>query len=784
MEYYNNILAVEARELIDSGIVSRVTYDIMCRRNQVDRLRRACRNSPALVSFVSLPVRVQKEYLARNPAVPELSKNALADLIEQDTAVSSFYANYRFGDGRALPPAAAVKYYNNAIVLRAVSRYILECNQLRSKMSTRRAKPGWPVISDMVNDLHSIVNQMLPAGDKRVYPHSLPSTERQLELVWKKFRDADLTRTSPPAPPAKSGQVLHRERGARGESISEAALLTLIHRNYRNRNAAKVDDEVKESYLIELLRQHVNYNSEQIVELYNSVVEANNRLTSPPHLTPGPSRQVGTSSPQGEGRNREKEGEKLWRKISVSTVKAYRKKYNLEVYAGRRGEKEFDNAKTMQVKRRAPEFPLYFWTIDGWDAELLYRKVEAGRTTYHHRPTVVMVMDACLKYPVGYAIGTHETPDLIRAALRSAVDHTSDLFGRRLRTQQIQSDRYAISQLTPYYEGIAKRFTPAAVGNSKSKPIEPYWNATLNRAIQKAGYPNWSGHNVTASRDNQPSSDAIRRNRDKFPEWDGVCRQLASHIEKLRAELRDQYIELYRRMPEEHRVEMPIEEYLIMYGETTKRVTKNGYVKGLHQLEGSGITAVIGGHRRHYDCFDVGMRRHGLEKWELRYDPSDMSRALAVNGDGTLRFMLEEKYVQPMALVERSDGDYEELERVRTYNDELKGYVVGTLERSGNLVRANMEKLLAASGKRIEDIDPYALTSGEDTLAKMLITDSRGQHKDRRNEGRSAPAPHPRPLSTGRGEELHRERGGIKRGMIDIEDIEVEEEEFDFVNQY
>ena len=130
-----------------------------------------------------------------------------------------------------------------------------------------------------------------------------------------------------------------------------------------------------------------------------------------------------------------------WKKITAATVAVWRDKLDMMVYARRRGVTDFRNNKTMQVKRSAPTYPLYFWTMDGWDVELMYQESEKGCTTYHNRPTVVVVLDACCKYPIGYAIGTHETPELIQEALRDAAKHTEILFGQMYRTNQLQSDR-------------------------------------------------------------------------------------------------------------------------------------------------------------------------------------------------------------------------------------------------------------------------------------------------------------------------------------------------------
>ncbi len=43
-------------------------------------------------------------------------------------------------------------------------------------------------------------------------------------------------------------------------------------------------------------------------------------------------------------------------------------------------------------------------------------------------------------------------------------------------------------------------------------------------------------------------------------------------------------------------------------------------------------------------------------RWAVKYDPDNLDHVLAVNEDGSLRFMLERKHVQPMALADRREG--------------------------------------------------------------------------------------------------------------------------------
>lgn len=138
-------------------------------------------------------------------------------------------------------------------------------------------------------------------------------------------------------------------------------------------------------------------------------------------------------------------------------------------------------------------------------------------------------------------------------------------------------------------------------------------------------------------------------------------------------------------------------------------------------LEGQGLRPTILGVKRDYDCFDLTFRDHAAERWTVKYDPDDLSQVLAINEAGTRRYMMEEKYVQPMALADRKEGDAEQLERVRNYNKQLEAQ---TAERMA-LAYHTTEQLIAGT--------PALRGSIED---RLLITDSRGQHKDNRSRKR------------------------------------------------
>ena len=467
---------------------------------------------------------------------------------------------------------------------------------------------------------------------------------------------------------------------------------TLIDGRNKNQNAAKIATEKQYALLEQLLRHHNNFNNEQIAESYNIAAE-----------------------------------QLKWKSIDATTVANYRRELGLYVHAGTRGETSFRSNKTMQVKRYAPTVSMAFWSLDGWDVELMYQREEIDakgykKTTYHNRLTVVVVMDpvAGIKYPVGYAIGTHESPALITEALRNAANHTREIFGQRHKPLQLQSDHYAIKALSPVYEAMSKHFTPARVRNAKAKPIEPYF-LRLNKMCQKY-FSNWSGFGVTSRAENQPNDEYLNKIRHQFPDEQGCREQIERIIEMERSEKINEYVQRFNALPEADRLPLSTGEYLYLFGETHSHTNK---------LQGKGLTPYLIGEKRSYDCFDPQFRELGYMDWAVKYDPSDLSTVLVLNAKsdnnsnvkeviGTHRFELTAKYEQPMALYDRKDGDAQELHKVFDYNKQLEQQVIDRGVKNQNVIAE-----VFAEAPQLRD-----------TLLKHLITDSNGQHKDNKSAER------------------------------------------------
>ena len=673
-EVFNNSLCIYANDLIrqdekrgvgsEKGFLAEGTYYSKVNRGLLVLMRRASQGKPALIEYKTMEEDVKKKYVETyGDPIREAERNRMglleSTLQYNEAAYTFFSVEYRDELGRKLSADKAALYTLQVRVLDAVLELV---RQKKIEIGGGNTRIDiWGNMSVMVNDLATIRDNQ---GNAR-YPHKLPANAKSLK------RKADQY--------AKEGWS------------------ALIHKNRGNANAKKVADERLEAVMHKLLSQHMNLNNVQIMEKYNEVA----KLMEMPLIK------------------------------SPVTVDKYRKQMESTTLAHQRGSKAFRNKLEMQIKRSAPETALTYWTLDGWDVELVYQKqilkvgdngVRHKRTTYDNRKTVVMVIDACCKYPIGYAIGDRECTALIRTALRNAVKHTKELFGMRYKPLQLQSDNYQKKVMTPFYQAMTKYYTPAAVGNAKSKIIEPYFNEINRNYCQLL--PNWSGHNITANPDNQPNIEIINHNRRIVPTEEECVAQIHEIVRLEREKKIAAYMEAWANTPEERKIPFCDEEYLMLMGETSGRTNR---------LSGQGLMIEMMGERINYESFKMELREHYNEDWVVRYDPEDLSQVLIVNAKstkghrvleevGTLAYMMQRTMKVPMALADQKPEHYEYRKKVREFNDEFERRYVEKQNQVDNTLDSLREELPAIGRNRL--------------LERALITDSRGQHKDRRYDER------------------------------------------------
>lgn len=630
--------------------------------------------TPALICYENMPdsykEKIQK-LVPNGDVMKEAQRNEVQILIQHNEAISDFYSDFEVDNGVKLQPKKALEYYNNAIVMIAVGKLYSEKKAYKKKMQVRKF---WKMAAQQVMEL------LLADKDTKVvkYPHNLPLNPDRLQDKYNDFFDAT--------------------RYTSGFSYNLEAVMKLGR--FGIKSAEKVGEE-QQGILFELLKNNID--DVAVCRLYN--YKAKNES---------------------------------WDTITASTVGNWRVKWQTELHAARYGINSFFNSVAAQHKRKRPDFPLYYWTMDGWDAELYYKKDvvnKQGRTvtTFHHRANVVFVLDASINYIIGYAIGERETGDLIKEAMKNAVNHTKQIFGQKYCPVQLQSDRFGVAKIGDLSKkGFTKYYTPAKAYNAKSKVVEPF-NKDFNKEYLPyigALYGNWSGYGVKANDKKQPNSELINMNKIAFPTYSELVKQIEFCIMIDRGRKFEHFMSLWNIMPSEKRLPMSDEKYLMMFGRSsTERALKGGR-DGRILMQPDALTLTLDGQKYDYDCYDVEFRRHLSTRWEIIFDTEDMSKAVAVNEDGTRRFMLEEKYIQPMALIERKEGDAEQLARVNNYNEELKAHIRNFHDKMGASA--------AQAGGAPNLIEALFINKGESLpkikseLDKVLITNSAGEHKAQR----------------------------------------------------
>ncbi len=453
----------------------------------------------------------------------------------------------------------------------------------------------------------------------------------------------------------------------------------IIDGRFGNRNAIKLGKteegycEEREQQQLAIIRKvarlPMNFDNQQIALVANRIFEKNN-----------------------------------WTQVSRETV-ALRVKENMpNIIAGKRGDKVFNNEVAMQVKRVAPEFPSYYWTLDGWTVELLYQ----DEKSFNNRLVMVVVLDACNKYPVGYAIGERENTELIRMALRNAIIHMQDLFGATYRPWQLQSDRYGLKNLTSFYGAISHLYTPAAVGNAKAKIVEPYFKH-LNKKHCQAHF-NWSGFNINSSKVNQPNIERLDQIKRTLPSKAGVIDQINRFMLKERLAKVDDYRSRWERMPQEDQVTLSPTQCLEVFGKTHNE---------LNTITGLGLKVTLDGQKLVYDSFDPAFRALQFSsKFKVLYDSCDFSQVLAITEDGKQKFILHNKLEVGMGFKNTTPEQLEYRQRITDFNKQRKEDIIQIYMSDDALV----EDIIANT--------PLNLSNDEEAALKLMFTTD-GQQKER-----------------------------------------------------
>lgn len=395
-----------------------------------------------------------------------------------------------------------------------------------------------------------------------------------------------------------------------------------------------------------------------------------------------------------------------WPSISHGTIKNIIARNQHIITPGQRGVRIYNSNIAMQVTRKRPDYPFYFWCLDGWTVELLFQQEVNGRMTYNNRLVMVVVIDVMNNYPVGYAIGERENAELIKQATRNAILHMQELFGQAYRPWQLQSDNFAKKQMTSFYEAITEIYAPAAVGNAKSKVVEPYFNE-INKKYFQTQF-NWSGFNINSVKKNQPNVEMLDKIKKTFPSKDGVIEQINMIMQHERKSKIAEFVEKWSQMPEEDKVSLSKQDWLMTFGKPhTHR----------NSITGQGLIATIDGIKFTWDSFEPKFRANQHLDWQIIYDSNDMSQVLAINEDNRLQFLLDQKRALPMDIKSMSPEDHTHLAKIRGFNNQRREEIIQTYITDAQAA----EELVSST--------PLNLTDFSEASMKLMFTNN-GQQKE------------------------------------------------------
>jgi len=339
VEYYHNILCFEAHWLINGityqekqqgmaptgGVMTQndyKNYKLDKRgRGYMEVVRKACRNTPALVSYDTIPQKFKDRIIDKIGGDPYklTQKYGFKESVRPDAAAMEYYSNYKLPDGKNLPDKAIKEYTTNAAILNTIHSEVNKRAAKRKSMGGGNKSQLWESLAKEVEKLKHETGHTLPSNTRRL--------KEKLNLYLKDGFDS------------------------------------LVHKNFCNDNRRKVTEQLKQLFLALYSMPNKPYNTD-VHDLYLQFMGGSLDIADP--IT-------------GEMFEREdfydKDGKPIM--VSESTVWNYINDPMSRVFVDkvRTGSLEFQTKHRPHHQRHAPNFSLSKISMDDRD---LPRKMTDG----------------------------------------------------------------------------------------------------------------------------------------------------------------------------------------------------------------------------------------------------------------------------------------------------------------------------------------------------------------------------------------------------------------------
>lgn len=398
---------------------------------------------------------------------------------------------------------------------------------------------------------------------------------------------------------------------------------SIIHKNFGNQCAAKIDDEVTESLLLKFIRMP-NADDPTTCRRYNTWAAENKK-------------------PQ----------------ISTATVSNWRRKNNYLVSGDKYGTRPTYNTFGKHIPRKRPSAPLILVEHDDNELDLYFqsRITKKGKTQvyYFNRFVIAVVVDAYNDYPLGWAIAETYSKSLIKFAYLDAMYHINELTGAWYLPHQIRSDRFGLNpdltnDLAVFYQSLAI-YTPAAVKVARGKYIEQSFGTKWHQAL--GCYKNYSGHNITAK--TKLNQDAREANQKYFPTVEQAPAQIAHFIDVMRKLVnektglskQEQWVKAFSESELSKKHCINETQLLLKLGTAHTHTNK---------ISNRGITPAINCIERTYEIPETYYLETIGRTVNVIFDQMDYSRILVTDGQG-LMFIAREVELMPSAIADFQPGD-------------------------------------------------------------------------------------------------------------------------------
>ncbi|MDO3641944.1 hypothetical protein [Mucilaginibacter sp. L3T2-6] len=596
------ILCLTFDELVPD-IMPKGTYDSLKARKQITVFGRSAYGREVLIEFETLPLKYRDaitkqygdpyQYIAKQPLIDYVK-------INWDDEAERFYSKYVLPNKSKLPETHVEKYTKAATWLNAIQHFTTDKRALKQALNVS-IEAFWELVGDLLRS-------------KKV---AVPYASKRLKEALKAYK--------------KDGYACLVEAWRFGNS-----------------NSAKINDEVSEALLVQLIAHPHKHDDTIIAAKYNEWAVNNNRAA-----------------------------------ITPAAVGYWRKKTALLTTLTRDGAAVSYNKFSKRIERERPSAPMLLINSDDNILDLYFKETKEnkkGKTVVSefYRPAVYVIIDAFNDYILGYAIGEEVTIELIKAAYRNAMNHVMELTGDSYLWHQIQTDHWAIDKqktgpLATFFSNQA-HFTPAAVKVAQGKYIERSFGITWHQELKM--FPNYAGYNITAQEKRNP--DAIQLLKKDYPDKESAPQYVAKFIENMRQTVnpasglprKEEWLKAFKNSLKSQKRQITAEKRLQLFGIThthTNRITA------------AGIIAEIGKKKYNFEIPNELYMEHVNKQVQVTYDPYNMDEVLISDGRG-LRFVAKQFQKMPSALADYQPDDRERLNNLLDFKKEINTHIMQQLE--------------------------------------------------------------------------------------------------------